>query len=87
MGWVVIAWRETVMEPVEGTGRADLGQRPRMMPQWRPCAVVWARSGSAADVESAKRHMQAHRLHGGAVYQYPADEADPIGRAKREVMQ
>lgn len=88
--WVVIAWREQVLEPVEGTGRADLGQRPRMMPQWQPRAAVWA-SPDGADslcsedsLHSARRHVG--QFHGGAVYQYPANEPDPIGRAKRDVM-
>lgn len=84
--WVVIAWREQVMEPVEGTGRADLGMRPRMLARWESRALVWSRAGSQADAESARRHVEHERLHGGTVCQYPSSEPDPIGRAKRDVM-
>lgn len=82
--WVVIAWREESMVPVEGTGRPDIGRRARMLPQWEPHAVVWARVDEGdALIASARKHARRFR---GVVYQYPDSELDPIGRAKRDVM-
>jgi hypothetical protein len=63
--------------------RADLGQRPKMQAVSRPVAVMWASECDAADYDSACRYAATE---GYQVFCYGQDEADPLGRAKADVL-
>lgn len=86
MQCITIAWRVVEREAANiTTRRADLGEPVRWRDVYRPRAVVWRYSDSPADVEAA-RAFAASQPESMTVRVYPGDEADPLGRAKRDVM-
>ena len=86
--WVMLAWREPVDVPVEGTGRAVLGVRPRMTTVMQPRACVWCSDALESDVEAAQLHAAQARAANPTlrVVVLPGDCDDPIEAAKEEVM-
>jgi hypothetical protein len=84
---IVVAW--TVVEP-EWDGRMvarDLGQRPRFVDVTRARACVWALRGDEVEIVKAERFIAREHAESGRVFSYPVDEAEPIERAKREILQ
>ncbi len=70
---------------------ADIGAHPGMRRVYVPHALVWLSRGSAEDEARARTYVAEGRgwdiesqRH---VYTYPPDEPDPLGRAKRDVME
>lgn len=82
---IVIAWPVVGLEPDDAPYARDLGHRPTLRSVTRGCAVVWLLAGSEGDVEAAERYAR-ERGEGARVFCYPEGEADPLGRARREVV-
>lgn len=67
---------------VANPGQPDLGIRPTLRQIHRAEALVWLRSGTAADVAKAEKYAATE---GYTVLTYPTTERDPLGRGKRDV--
>lgn len=83
--WVILAWVEAHKEPVEGTGRPDLG----VPPEWRdvvvPRAVTWVIDGDDSDIERATAYGNS-QVPRARVFTYSRWETDPLARARADVM-
>ncbi len=81
---IVVAWLVQDFEVVRHR-RADLGERPEMREVSRPAAAVWLLRGTQEDLEKAQKYTTSLDPV-ATVYQYPTTERDPLGRAKRDVL-
>lgn len=66
---------------------SDLGQRPKFVPCRRAVAMAWVveREGDDIALERQKADAFAAR-EGYTVFEFPADEPDPIGKARAAVL-
>lgn len=80
---IVVAWVEEEVEVVRAR-RTDLGEAPVTRTVSVGKAVVWLRRGGATDVEKARAYALPE---GKRVFTYPKSEKDPLGRARREVVE
>lgn len=85
---IVTAW---VVAEQQFDGRpfaSDLGSKPGMRTVRTGRAAVWLNRGSAEDIDKARayaaRASDEYQIH---VFVYPVDELDPLGRARREVLE
>ncbi len=84
---IVIAWTEVVQVWDGEPYRLCLGQQPRMVEQTQATACTWLLKGCDADVEKARTFVIGEYGSRGAVFTYPVKEKDPLGRAKKEILQ
>lgn len=82
--WIVIAWRSPTYRPHE-SGHPLKGQTT-----WEAKAAVWRRYGTKADLQEAKRYLEGEeflRQGCGRIFLYPLEEAEPLARARKEIME
>jgi hypothetical protein len=87
--YTVIAWvhKNGNIEKTDEWERFDgVNWRPKFRTIPQPCAVVWLKSAAESALESAQRHAQTIEADFVRVYQY-AKEQNPLGRARREVLE
>jgi|HubBroStandDraft_2_1064218.scaffolds.fasta_scaffold244596_2 hypothetical protein len=86
---IVIAWTEEEQEiaPGQKPWRHDLGERPKLVDVKKPRAVVWLNDGSDADAVKAREYVKKEHPVVGRVFLYPTTERDPLGKARREIME
>lgn len=65
-------------------GQPDIGIRPVLETILVPVSLMWLNEGTEADVKKA---MEYASKEGYRVFTYPVGESDPLGRAKRDVLQ
>lgn len=82
----MLAWVVPDFEVVKQR-RSDLGERPEMKEVKIPKAAVWLKRGTKADIEKAKAYAEKETDYKIAVLMYPTSERDPIGKAKRDVLE
>lgn len=90
MQQIVIAWTE--MTGLKPTGK--LIERDRnLFPEFVTCpearACMWLNKGAESDIERAQAHADSEREDKPdiTVKVYPLNEEDPLGRAKREMLE
>lgn len=80
---IVIAWTETIMIHDGEPWAADLGERPGMVEQVKPNALVWINKGTAEHLASAQKYAA---VEGYQVITYDSTEKDPLNRARRDIL-
>lgn len=66
---------------------SDLGQRPKFVPTRRAVAMVWVTEREGDDVALERQKAAAFAAKDGyAVFEFPADEPDPLGKARAAVL-
>lgn len=86
---IVIAWVETVHVHDGQPWSADLGTRPGMREERRAVAAMWTSAGTDKDVTKASEWARKSNTSDDPtrhVFVYPADEPDPLGRAKADAL-
>ncbi len=66
--------------------RADLGELPVLGVRHVARACMWLNVGAQEDVEKARQWAATQGDEAWRVFVYPADEPDPLGRAKGDVL-
>ena len=86
---IVVAWTEGTQElaPGQKSWRHDLGERPKFVDVKKPHAAVWTNQGTAADVAKAHEYVRKTNPGTGRVMVYPTTEKDPLGRARKDVLE
>lgn len=90
---IVLAWKTAEQELTGDPWRADIGERPKWKDVEKPHAAMWKARGREKDVEKARIYADNPSnnptgLVGHVrVLTYPTSERDPLGRAKRDVME
>jgi hypothetical protein len=83
---IVIAWTDEGYRVAEER-RTDLGERPRLEAHTVAKTALWLLEGTPDDVAKAKAYAGSPAsIEGARVYTYPVTEADPRGRAARDVL-
>ena len=82
---IVLAWTTEDFRVV-GEARIDMGERPKLEAFQAPHAAIWLLRGTAADFQKAKTYAGKETDYKVTVFAYPTSEADPIARAKRDVL-
>lgn len=87
---IVIAWPDVEHVHDGQPYAADLGTRPRMVAIPTGRAVMWLRRGTLRDVERAEEYAAEMRREDpprlARVFVYETSERDPLGRARRDVV-
>jgi hypothetical protein len=97
-GKIVLAWRSDGTEVVDPhMTRIDLGERHKSRNVVQPHAVMWLNKGTEQDVVKAEAHALKERTqaegdpyrtgYGHRVFVYPSAERDPLGRARKDILQ
>lgn len=81
---IVIAWPDETMELVD-PGAPDIGRSAKFTARPIGKAAMWLRRGTPADLEKARAYCATEP--GRRAYSYPISERDPLGRARREVIE
>lgn len=77
---VVVAWAEqTKLVPTGRQVRRDLNWFPEFRAEWEGKACMWKNKGTEADLARAKEWAAKE---GVLVLTFPADETDPLGKAR-----
>ena len=79
----IVLARKEISQEVVGTWAADLGQRPKFRDVAVAKAMIWLNKGDQSDMPKALAYA---RNEGYSVFSYPASDADPLDRAKRDVL-
>jgi plasmid maintenance system antidote protein VapI len=79
---IVLARTETTQKIVKH-GRIDLGKPNTLEDVQVPVAVSWLQCGSTADIQAAQKYAADN---GYQVFTYLTSEPDPLGRARKHVM-
>lgn len=80
---VVLAKLVEDFEVIPGKFEGRYSERAATREIKRPVAIMWARRGSEKDLERANVWAPTE---GYRVFTYPTAERDPLGRAKRELL-
>ncbi len=86
---IVVAWTEDTQElaPGQKAWRHDLGERPKLVDVKKPHATVWTNRGTPADLTKAYEYSRKTNPETGRVMVYPTTEKDPLGRARKDVLE
>ena len=86
---IVVAWTEDTQElaPDQKSWRHDLGERPKLVDVKKPYAAMWRNAGTEVDVGKAREYARKNNPVTGRVMVYPVTEKDPLGRARKDVLE
>ena len=81
---IVIAWAEqTALVPTGRHVMRDMNWFPEFRADWEGKACMWLGKGTEADVEKAKAYA---KTDGRLVLTFPADEKDPLDKARAKAV-
>ena len=84
---IVVAWTVTEQRVVDPhLTRVDLGELHTFRDVQSPRACVWLLTGDESDRDRAQAFIDSDYPETGKVYTFPADEADPLGKARKQIV-